>query len=153
MTNSDSGPQRQARDAAANVAARSHEGPRRRAPLRWVAIFVGALLAIPALLVALWLILFADFVGDRPFEAALWREGDARARGAMVNDLIERKLLIGASRDDVLTWLGPPLEGRGEDLVYTIDIGDRSGSDPWLYALHVQFDPATGLVGAVWYSD
>ena len=149
-------------DAAAIIEGGFRDGPpdrraRRRSTMRafirWAAVCIGLLLAFPAFFLFLWLLLFADFTGDRPFEAAQWREADLRVRGAMVDDLIDRKLLIGASREDVLELLGPSLDSYDENLRYSIDIGHRWGVDPWLYGLHVQLDPATGRVSDVWYTD
>ena len=45
---------------------------------------------------------------QRPFDSSEWKRGNATDRGAMSEDLINRKLLIGKSRVDVEALLGKP---------------------------------------------
>ena len=42
------------------------------------------------------------------FDSSEWKAGDPSARGAMAQDLMDRKLLIGKSRTDIEALLGKP---------------------------------------------
>jgi len=42
------------------------------------------------------------------FNANQWKSGNRWSRGAMVQDIIDRHLLLGKSRSDVLDLLGEP---------------------------------------------
>ena len=69
-----------------------------------------------------------------------WLAGDVRARGKMVHDLIDRKLLDGEARSDVVALLGAPDHSSTGSLSYTVDIGHKFGSGPWTYQLLIQLD-------------
>jgi hypothetical protein len=87
------------------------------------------------------------------FDAATWRTGDLRTRGTMVRDLIERELLIGKSRQEAVGLLGPPDQEAERLLTYNVDLGHKFGSTPWLYALQLRIDAASGRVLEAWYTD
>lgn len=59
------------------------------------------------------------------FDAAAWRAakdrpGPESPRAAMVEDLQQRVLRDGATRDEIVALLGPPDDERGGRLVYLI---------------------------------
>lgn len=71
--------------------------------VRWrvlTAIVAGAPLIV--VIVLLWPPLSAS-----QFEAQGWKSGNRWSRGAMVQDLIDRNLLVGKSRLEILEVLGP----------------------------------------------
>ena len=96
-----------------------------------------------------------DAIPDRAFEPVAWRTGDRRVRGAMVEDLEHRQLLIGATKLEVLELLGPPTasDTAGHALAYTVDIGLRTGpwglGGTWLFCTTVVFDTLSGTVTEV----
>lgn len=47
-------------------------------------------------------------LGHDKFDSEKWKVADASARAPMVNDLIERKLVIGKTKDEVVELLGLP---------------------------------------------
>lgn len=94
-----------------------------------------------------------ESVSPSRFDAVTWRAGDLRTRGTMVRDLIDRDLLIGKSRREAVALLGPPDIEAERVLTYKVDLGDKFGSTPWLYALHLKIDPANGKVSEAWYAD
>lgn len=74
-----------------------------------------------------------------PFDADIWREGNERVRGEMVDDLRNKGILIGKSRQEVIALLGAS-ENSGDGLSYTVDIGYRFGFSPWNYQFLIIFD-------------
>ena len=93
---------------------------------------------------------------SRPFKASVWQTGDeqvsqhlARVRASMVDDIIQRKLLIGRAHWEVRDLLGMP-DGDVRDgtvYVYRVDVGARMFG-VWYHNLNVHFD-ADGKVSAV----
>lgn len=75
----------------------------------------------------------------RPFDEAAWKKGDARARGEMVNDLLNSPRLVNKSMDEVKNLLG---EGELRDgiLYYPIELGVRVGFKPSIFELAIMFD-------------
>ncbi len=131
----------------------------RRKLLRWIGL---SLASLGGLLFALLLAMF--FLGGGPqslyqsvnsstFDAEAWRIGDIWTRGTMVSDLLDREVLGGQNRAEVIALLGPPDHQRPDTFLYTLDIGQRWGSTPWTYALHINFDPKTGRTSSVFYTD
>lgn len=99
------------------------------------------------------------FLTDRPadqqiaFDRSEWKRGDERERAKMIDDLIDRSILIGKDREEVTAILGPP-DKQGDTLIaYTVDLGQRFWfGSPWYYDLYVSFD-STGTVQTVGYTD
>ena len=81
-------------------------------------------------------------IGVSTFNDSQWRSGDARLRGAMVDDLVQRQdeLVIGRSRAQVQELLGSCDSSTASPLEYEVDLGHRFGGSPWLYTLKVEFD-------------
>ncbi len=124
--------------------------------------YVLASTALLLVIVAALTLFYTDgfpFLTDKPadqqtvFDSSEWKKGDKRERGKMIDDLINRNILIGKDREEVTTILGPP-DKQGDDLIaYTVDMGQRFWfSSPWYYDLFVYFD-STGTVQKVGYTD
>ena len=94
----------------------------------------------------------SDRMPDRAFDEVEWRHGDRRERGAMVDDLETRSLLIGKDKPAVIALLGMPdaSDTAGRSLDYAVDIGLRTGpwglGGTWLFYTSVCFDTLTGTV-------
>ena len=76
---------------------------------------------------------------NRPFNAAKWIEGTVRERGRMSEDLVNSKILIGATIDEAERLLGPADFTYPTALQYKIDLGWPL-KDPMHYGLQVHFD-------------
>lgn len=84
--------------------------------------------------------LYEPFFAARGVDAPGWREGDRLDRGRMARDLESSGRLLGLDRGQVLDLLGPPDDRTEGSMSYSVDLGDRFGSHPWLYRLRVEFD-------------
>ncbi len=111
--------------------------------MRWRMIFgiLALILLLPVIVV------FSVFV--RPayesmvatkFDSSAWRAGSHIERGRMHDDLLSSHRLNGMYREDVVALLGPPDHESDGHITYEIDLGERFGSSPWLWLLHVEFD-------------
>ena len=89
---------------------------------------------------------------QRPFEPDTWRAGDAEIRGSMVRDLEANNRLLGLSKTTVFELLGEPDREQQDVLTYTVDLGYRFGSAPWLYSFDVVLD-STGHVSRCYHHD
>lgn len=115
---------------------------------------LSVLLIIIGALSLIYLDVFSNGINEQiAFDRSEWKNGDERTRGKMIEDLIDRHLLIGKNREEVTSLLGPP-DKQGEELIaYTIDLGQRFWfGSPWYYDLYVHFDSA-GTVQTVGYTD
>jgi len=122
---------------------------KKRKIILWCAI-VGAL--VVAVLGAVAYTACNDpFFRRRAFDEQQWRTGDARVRGTMVHDLMDRKLIDGKSRDELVALLGEPDRSYDEpvayvdsdrSIAYVVDIGDRFCGAPWTYRLWIELDEA-----------
>ena len=83
--------------------------------------------------------LLAACDNNKPFDSAVWQQGDPRVRGTMAEDLVERKVLVGRAADDVERLLGRPNKDYAGALVYKIDIG-MPFKDPSRYAFIVHLE-------------
>jgi hypothetical protein len=54
------------------------------------------------------LIIFVSWPRASKFNAGRWRSGTKVSKGAMVEDLIKRRFLVGKSRSEILAILGEP---------------------------------------------
>lgn len=101
----------------------------------------------------------SDGLPDRSFDAAVWKSGDRRTRGAMVTDLERSGILIGRTKAQVVQLLGMPdaIDTLGHDLEYPVDLGLRTGpfgsGGTWLFITHVRIDSATARAVSVRTSD
>jgi hypothetical protein len=94
--------------------------------MRWrvlTAIVVGAPLIV--VIVLLWPPLSAS-----QFEAKGWKSGNRWSRGAMVQDLIDRNLLVGKSRSEILEVLGQPDYCAAPDPSSISSMANAKCSDP-----------------------
>ena len=76
---------------------------------------------------------------NRQFDSTLWLKGDARARGRMSQDLVDRKTLIGKTVEEARQVLGAPEKTYPTALQYQIDLG-WAFKDPSTYGLQVHFN-------------
>lgn len=83
--------------------------------------------------------LLAACGNDKSFDATAWQQGDARTRGSMAEDLVDREILLGRSAGTVEQLLGPADKDYAGALVYKIDLG-WPFKDPSHYALNVYLD-------------
>jgi hypothetical protein len=96
-----------------------------------------------------------DDVPVRAFDAAMWRTGDRRTRGAMVKDLEATRLLIGKNKRQAIDLLGMPdaSDTAGHALEYAVDIGLRTGpwglGGTWLFFTTVVIDSTSAEVTEV----
>jgi hypothetical protein len=91
------------------------------------------------------------FWGHNSFQSSRWLAGSVRERGEIVRDLHSSGILIGHTRQEVLSLLGPPDGGSAEEsgaYDYTVDVGIRFASSPWNYTFVVVFDPASDRVSS-----
>lgn len=114
------------------------------------------------LLVALYLtgrIGKSDRIPDRSFDPVEWKIGDRRTRGAMVDDLENRSLLIGKNKTAIIALLGMPdaSDTTGFFWDYAVDIGRRTGpwglGGTWLFYTSVRFDTLSATVVEVYTRD
>ena len=77
---------------------------------------------------------------NRSFDAEKWIAGNTRERGRMSEDLVNRKILIGATVAEAEAVLGPPDFKYPTAIQYKIDLGWPL-KDPSHYGLQLHFDP------------
>jgi hypothetical protein len=85
------------------------------------------------------------------FQSSHWLAGDARERGEMARTLHSSSILVGRTREEVLSLLGRPDSSSAEEasaLYYSVDVGVRWASAPWMYTFVVTFDPKTNRVAS-----
>lgn len=101
----------------------------------------------------------SDRMPDLAFDEVEWRHGDRRARGAMVDDLETRNLLIGKDKPAVIALLGMPdaSDTAGYSLDYAVDVGLRTGpwglGRTWLFYTSVRFDTLSATAVEVYTRD
>lgn len=76
---------------------------------------------------------------NHAFDSAVWLTSDARARGRMCEDLVQRKILVGQSVEEAKRLLGLPDVDYGKVFAYQIDLG-WPFKDPKHYGLQVHLD-------------
>lgn len=108
-----------------------HRGP---AP-----IAIGAV-AASVLVVAVYTCLRDYSFRQRQFDSSVWRQGDVRVRGEMVESLRAQPLLREKTRDEILALLGKPDEDHDGQLRYRVDVGRRVAWRPSMVTLFVEFD-------------
>jgi hypothetical protein len=92
-----------------------------------------------ALLVLVSIVLTTACGNNRQFDSAVWMKSDARARGRMSQDLVNRKVLLGKSVDEVKAVLGQPDFTYPSALQYKIDLGWAFKAS-YRYGLQVHLD-------------
>ena len=75
------------------------------------------------------------------FESKDWIEGDYLQRGKMMDDLLQRGILEGKTRDEVLTLLGTPVTEMEGCLTY-LYADDKVIY--WTYRFDICFDDKSG---------
>jgi hypothetical protein len=76
----------------------------------------------------------------RPFESSVWKQGDSRVHGEMVESLRGQFLLQAKTKEEVLALLGEPHDDRGALLDYEVDVGRRIAWRPFMLTLVIMFD-------------
>lgn len=71
----------------------------------------------------------------------------------MAQSLIDRAILRGKTKTEVLTLLGPPDSTLGREIDCIVDVGTRFCGGPWTYRLQVHFEEAADKVKDVWLMD
>jgi hypothetical protein len=89
---------------------------------------------------------------SRRFDSGEWKRGNPTDRGAMSEDLINRKLLIGKSRVDVEALLGKPDREDADGSDYKVITVARCRY-VWECRLGVVVDRKSGLVTFVAVND
>jgi hypothetical protein len=78
---------------------------------------------------------------ERPFDSDVWKPGNARVRGEMVESLRSQSLLRDKTRLQVLELLGKPdADDEGHLLRYRVDVGRRIAWRRFLVTFYVSFD-------------
>lgn len=84
------------------------------------------------------------------FEHHAWKSGDHELRGKMAHDLLEKKILIGKTREEVIDMLGSPDEETSHFVAYFMNFGDYFGPP---HLVHIEFDNRSKLVKEAWITD
>ncbi len=79
------------------------------------------------------------------FDSSKWFNGNERIRGSMAQDLIDKGILEGKSKNDIKNFLGPPDKENAQYIIYIIDVGIKFGETPWPYYLNIRLDTKTSL--------
>jgi hypothetical protein len=108
---------------------------RNRRKVLLIALFTAAALGV----VGVYLYPRNPFFQQRSFASDQWAVGNIRARGQMVHDLMNRKLLEGKTRPEVETFLGAPDLASTNSVEYRVDVGMRIVGSRWTYRLVVHF--------------
>lgn len=83
------------------------------------------------------------------FVDSLWASGDQCLRGGMVEDLVAKGSLIGLSRNEVVSKLGPPSQETEEIVAYLVNWRQ---SDQFML-IYVGVDSITHRVDNAWVTD
>jgi hypothetical protein len=81
-----------------------------------------------------------DSFREREFDSMIWQHGNVRIRGEMVRSLTGKAVLLGKSKEQVVTLLGNPDEDESGQFRYRVDVGRRVAWKPFLVNLCVGFD-------------
>ena len=76
---------------------------------------------------------------NRRFDSAVWLKSDARARGRMSQDLVDRSILLGKSVEEAKAVLGQPDFTYPSALQYKIDLGWAFKAS-YRYGLQIHLD-------------
>ena len=106
--------------------------------LGWIGVAISGKRKAP-LLAIVFVCILAACGQRRPFDPAVWQQGNLRVRGSMAEDLIKRKVLLGRPADEARRLLGRPEKEYASALVYHIDMG-MPFKDPSRYAFVVHLD-------------
>lgn len=92
------------------------------------------------------------------FNSEKWLNGDRRIRGTMVDEIINDSMLLGKTKNEILSLLGEPTASdTSNPIVYTVDIGKKTGplgsGGVWLFYLTLQFDTINNKVIDIWCRD
>ena len=106
---------------------------------------------LPIIAVAIIALTACSDTPQQPFDSQRWKSGDARIRGSMAQDLIDRKLLMDKSESEVENLLGKP--GLNNSGVYDYHVITISRCNFWACYLGVVFDEKSKRVRAVAVND
>jgi hypothetical protein len=88
-----------------------------------------------------------------PFNSIDWKIGDRLARGQMVDYLMDKELLIGKSKMEIINLLGEPDSDTLSPINYVDDFNKKVGpfglGGPWIFYLRIDFDTLTNKVKQV----
>jgi hypothetical protein len=87
------------------------------------------------------------------FKTNRWRNGGKKGRGAMVYDIIDRKLLIGNSEREVIEILGEPDWTYTPHNLHAYSINNNLSCLFWDCSLFVYFDAKTKRVDGAFKAD
>ncbi len=128
--------------------------------LKTPAIVIAIVVVGAGLLLGGLFVYVTDFSYKRqPFAAEAWRAGDAKLRGTMVPDLLDKHILIGHSRAEVTALLGPPDFTKDPYfhgayyITYQVYMGKKLGFRPWPHFLHCVLAAPDGPVEKVYVAD
>ncbi len=79
------------------------------------------------------------------FDSGAWKSGIGGIRGRMANDLVERQLLLGKTRPEVIRLLGAPDQEGAGSLDYFVYFGADHALGP-ASVIRVEFDPHADVV-------
>ncbi len=107
-------------------------------------LLIGLVLCLP-----LYLFGCTENSPPRAFDQQVWKTAGDRVRGQMAQDLIDKKILIGKTRKQVINLLGRPDEEDKQFVTYLIYFGNEFAPPPFV---HIEFD-SRQIVKDVWISD
>src|SRR2546426_8509714 len=87
----------------------------------------------------------------KPFDSRRWKDGNPSDRGAMVQDILDRKSLIGKPRSDIQDLLGKP--DYMQDGWYGYKVVTIPRCHLWECRMDVLFDAVSNRVNSVDVSD
>ena len=79
-----------------------------------------------------------------PFDTQKWKEGNARERGSMSRNLIQKQILENKSKEEVIELLGDPDRDDTGCISYKLDLGGYASMLEWSYKLQICFDQENG---------
>jgi hypothetical protein len=86
---------------------------------------------------------------DLEFNPAEWKKADFRVRGRMYDSLLEQRLLLGRTRNEVIELLGKPDEEKNDLVKYAVDLGSIFESWAQRYFILITFDEKTQIVNDI----
>jgi hypothetical protein len=92
------------------------------------------------------LLLSLNSTNEREFDSDTWKRGDKAARGSMVKDLQEKKILLDKNQNEVKIVLGEPDQRKENEYIYLVDLGTKFGNENWNYFFRVRFDKQNSKV-------
>lgn len=98
-----------------------------------------------------WILKACSTISPKAFDSRNWKAGNASSRGAMVQDLIDRKIIVGKAPEEVRDLLGQPDYQQVDWYGYKVVTIPRCRL--WECRMDVGFDDSTKRVDHVAVSD